>query len=144
MSEFTNWKNKITIEESIALDKRAEEIKDLINNKQQHALIKIAEKQVEQKIQQDKRNLTTNKIIAPGTMVMLKNEGLLKKLDDRCKGPFIVEKQTKNYNYLLRDRERTVPRHKLKPIDLKPSETTHYLPKKRGRPKKTILLTSIG
>ena len=62
-------------------------------------------------------------------MVMLKNEGLLKKLDDRCKGPFIVEKQTKYYNYLLRDRERTVPRHKLKPIDLKPSETTCYPPK---------------
>ena len=69
---------------------------------------------------------------------MLINKGLLKKLYDRCKGPFIVEKQTKNCNYLLRDRERTVPFHKLKLIDLKASETT-YLPKKRGRPKKKIL-----
>ena len=33
MTEFTNWKNKLSIEESIALDKRAEEIKDLIHNK---------------------------------------------------------------------------------------------------------------
>jgi hypothetical protein len=29
---------------------------------------------------------------------MIKNEGLLKKLEDRCKGPYVVENVTSKHN----------------------------------------------
>ncbi len=35
---------------------------------------------------------------------MIINEGLLKKLEDRCKGPYVVENVTSNHNYNLRGR----------------------------------------
>jgi hypothetical protein len=137
MNEFTNWQNKPTKEDLLALQSRSEEIQQLINIKQPTALVKINEKQITQKINQDKRNLVTTKDLEPGTKVVIKKEGLLKKLDQRSKGPFIVEQKTTNHNYQLRslktNEEKTIPRHKIHPIpnDLHFDDRTTT--KRRGR-----------
>ncbi len=96
--------NKINLAEAIALENRTNEIQDYIKSKQQKALCNIFDKQAKQKIQQDKRNFVSKELLKPGSRVIIKNEGLLKKLEDICKGPYVVENVTSNHNYNLRGR----------------------------------------
>ena len=82
---------------------RSNEIFNLFENSQPLALKNISEqKEKQRKIQNDRENIQKQKL-SIGTMVLIKNEGLLNKLDPKYKGPFIIHAFSKHGNYILKD-----------------------------------------
>ena len=77
---------------------------------------------------QDKRHKVVIETLEPGTKVLLKNEGIIGKLETRYKGPYYIKRVTKNNNYLLIDATETevdvsFPLHKLKVVNSNEKET---------------------
>ena len=72
-----------------------------------------------QKKVQDERSKVTEKTLKIGTKVMIQNDGIIKKLDARYRGPYTVVGITPKKNYLLNDMtgqrvDTSIPLHKLK------------------------------
>lgn len=127
MNTFESWSCKKPLEHTIALRNRADEIQSLINKKHQKAIASIQEKQVVQKGIQDSHKVIEDELPA-GTMVMLKKEGLLKKLEPKYDGLYKVIRRTGKFNYVIEDADdnktqKTVPLRKLKIVE---RDKTHY------------------
>ncbi|RNA01057.1 hypothetical protein BpHYR1_003709 [Brachionus plicatilis] len=117
MIPFTNWREDN--DESQAILKRSEEIKNLIDNVHPEAAKNIKLKQIKQKIIHDNDNNVTDERIPISSTVLIKCEGLLTKLEPRFKGPYKVNDYTKRGNYVLSNSlgevlKDSFPRHKLK------------------------------
>ena len=92
-----------SLSDSAILIQRSNEIFNLFENSQPLALKNISEqKEKQRKIQNDRENIQKQKLLI-GTMVLIKNEGLLNKLDPKYKGPFIIHAFSKHGNYILKD-----------------------------------------
>ena len=92
-----------SLSDSAILIQRSNEIFNLFENSQPLALKNISEqKEKQRKIQNDRENIQKQKL-SIGTMVLIKNEGLLNKLDPKYKGPFIIHAFSKHGNYILKD-----------------------------------------
>ena len=105
--------------DAFELQQRSNEIRILIDNKIEVAKENINRKGVNQKEIQNKRNKVVEETLEIGTKVMIKNEGLLKKLEARYRGPYTVVGVTPKKNYMLTDMtgqklDTTIPRQKLK------------------------------
>ncbi|RNA35357.1 hypothetical protein BpHYR1_031095 [Brachionus plicatilis] len=97
MIPFTNWREDN--DESQAILKRSEEIRNLIDNVHPEAAKNIKLKQIKQKIIQDNDNNVTDERIPISSTVFIKCEGLLTKLEPRFKGPYKVNDYTKRGNF---------------------------------------------
>ena len=151
---------KISVEadqSEAALIVRADEIKNLFENKHPAALKNIERQQEKQKINQNKVHNITDETLEIGSTVLIKNDGIIGKLEPRYKGPYQVIRLTSHKNYVLKnalgDEEKNAyPLHKLKKVDrdMKFDETeeiekildhrvvngkTTYLVKWKGQPK---------
>lgn len=103
MNMFEDWINKPDSCELIALQERAKEIRKLLQVTEPTALIKTKESQETQKRGQDNRQNQIKEELEKGTIVYIKKEGILKKLEARFSGPYIVERKTSTGNYILKD-----------------------------------------
>ena len=127
MNRFEDWSHKDEKNESIQkmeVLQRAREISDLLDAKQERAMIKLGEAQIIQKRVQDERVGTRlrREALPNGTAVMIKRDGIIPKLSARFSGPFITIRRTANLNYELQDilGNRVItayPLHKLKICD---------------------------
>jgi len=121
MNHFENWAAKKPIEDVVALQNRVDEIHKLVVNDHQTVIALVKEKQFVQKQTQDSNKTITESILTPGTTVMLRNDGILQKLDPKAQGPHTIIDKTSMGNYQIMDttdqfKKLTVPRHKLKVI----------------------------
>lgn len=86
-----------------SLENRIAEIKELLDKKIHLAKNKIEKAQERQKVSQDKQN---KKLLTPplkeGDQVLLKNTGLLTKMQPRYSGPYIVSHLTSSGNYWIK------------------------------------------
>jgi hypothetical protein len=119
MNKFETWSADKDIDKLIALDKRTAEIQFHFDNTVPDTVKTIGNKQIEQTNIQNNANNVMDKPLEIGTVVYLKNEGLLSKLAPRFKGPFTVVAQAKSNNYKLKDAakkvlDKTYPLEKLK------------------------------
>jgi hypothetical protein len=121
MNTFDDYKNNKSNDEIGSLLNRSYEIKELVELLQptaKESIINSQEKQV--KIQNDNHKIS-HEVLKPGTMVLIKAEGILPKLSPRYRGPYKVTKSTSVGNYVLENAigepiEMTYPRHKLKVV----------------------------
>ena len=105
-----------TLEETAELLQRTQEIK-VLSETQDKARVNIDKKQItQQKNQNEQHNVQIDRV-PNGTTVLVKNEGILQKLDARYKGPFKIIGITSNLNYELEDATGTYPLHKLKIVE---------------------------
>jgi hypothetical protein len=119
MNKFETWSADKDIDKIIALDKRTAEIQFHFDTTVPDTLKTIGNKQIEQTNIQNNANNVMDTPLAIGTVVYLKNEGLLSKFAPRFKGPFTVVAQTKSNNNKLKDAagtvlDKTYPLEKLK------------------------------
>ena len=104
------------------MSNREGELKNLveaINPKIRETVSKNKEKQANS---QDKNSNIRKDLLPKGTIVLLKNDGLLSKLESRFTGPYIIDGISKLKNYYLRDKtgfvlESAIPLNKLKIIN---------------------------
>ena len=117
----TEFNNKIVD----TLLQRSCEIKQLIENIHEKVKTGIEKKQETQKAIQNNRENITEEYLEPGTKVLIKNDGILNKLQPSFKGPYTVVRLSENKNYYLKDATNveekiSFPRSKLKVINTDP------------------------
>jgi len=66
-------------------------------------LINTKQAQETQKINQDKNQNVSLTFLEPGTVVYLKNEGIIPKSNSRYKGPYKIISRDEWENYILED-----------------------------------------
>jgi hypothetical protein len=118
MNTFSNWRNE-DLEQIEAIETRAVEIKHHIEHTIPDTIKVVEEKQVHQKNVQQNCHTVLNDPIKGGTIVYLKNEGLLTKLQPQYSGPYTIVNLTKCDNYKIKDSagnvlRRSYPIQKLK------------------------------
>lgn len=130
MNSFDLPLDAVDPEQVARLVNRQTELKKLRDEIIPSAIEKLSDSKETQKQNQNKN---ANEQVAPlkkGTAVMLKCEGILKKLDSRFEGPYKILKQVENDNYVLEDstggvKEGVYPLQKLKvvnqPVDTRKS-----------------------
>ncbi|CAF0993179.1 unnamed protein product [Brachionus calyciflorus] len=96
MAPFVDWKS---IDEDSVL-KRADELKNLIEVSHEYAISNIKKSQTKQMLIQNRSNNVVE-TIKIGTIVFIKCEGLLTKLEPLYKGPYKIKGITKRGNYLV-------------------------------------------
>ena len=104
------------------LNYRIDQIKKLVTLDRPLALENIAKAQKKQNDVQNSRHLILTEPLAPGTSVMIKNDGMIGKLEPRYHGRHTVVEQASGGNYRLKDAlghilPITYPLQKLKPYD---------------------------
>ena len=116
---FENWKSENPDNDVAEITQRANQLKDLYENKVESAKGNLEKQQeLQKKIQNDRSNVIEESLKA-GTKVMIKNDDkLIRKLESRFRGPYSVVKVTGNQNYILNDvlgieLPHSVPLHKL-------------------------------
>ena len=82
---------------------RLSELRRLYDTVHPAAIENIKDKQNEQKRSQDNRSSVLKENLAPGTKVMIKNEKILQKLENRFTNRCTVVGVDKNGNYILKD-----------------------------------------
>ena len=119
-NDFINFKidPKQTEEQQLFL--RSIQAKNLVEITRPEAMDNIRFKQIKQKQIQDDRNNVLVGDLPTGTLVMLKNEGLLSKLEPLHHGRHIVSGRTSEGNYILENAlgqklKDTYPLKKLRP-----------------------------
>ena len=117
MIPFNDWKAEEN--DSSAILKRAKELKELFDKTHPEVCDKVRLRQEKQKEIQDSAQNTTTEMIPIGSIVYLKCEGLLNKLEPRFKGPYTIIAQTKRGNYKVANALEEIlpesfPLHKLK------------------------------
>ncbi|CAF1107425.1 unnamed protein product [Brachionus calyciflorus] len=100
MLPFADWTSN-DVDETNAIVKRSEEIKNLIEVTRESAISNIKKNQNKQVINQNRASNVTTEIIPIGSTVFIKSEGLLTKLEPRFKGPYKIVGFTKRGNYLV-------------------------------------------
>ena len=121
MNEFSIKNTEENIEETAKIIQRSAEIKNLVENTIPQVKEKISEKQEVQKENQDKNKKIVKETLKIGSRVLIKNEGIIGKLEPRYKGPYKILRVSKNNNYILEDATGvevnfSFPLHKLKII----------------------------
>jgi len=100
--EFINFTLEPNNVDASALIRRsAQEHQELILPE---AVENIKNAQVQQKISQDSRNNILSTPLAKGTTVAIRIPGLLKKLDERYRGPYFIVKRTPQQNYIIKNK----------------------------------------
>ncbi len=104
-NSFINYTKDLTpdLNEERDLEHRSKQIKSLVTVERPLALLNIAAAQEKQNIIQDSRHLVTEIPPEIGTSVMIKNDGIIGKLEPRYHGRYTVVDQAKGGNYRLRD-----------------------------------------
>ena len=120
----SNDKEELTNSEKFELEQRRNQIRNLQENIRSEASLNSKKAKEVQKENQDKNQNVKLVFLKPGTVVYLKNDGIIPKLDSRYKGPYTVLKRDDNDNYLLKDSTGTevddkFPLSKLKIVKLK-------------------------
>jgi hypothetical protein len=105
MNTFESWSTTSLSNESAELIKRVDELEILAKDTRQRALINLEDSQEDQKIVQDNRETIQEERLPVGTVVFIKNEGILGKLDPRYRGPYKVARANNSGNYELLDFE---------------------------------------
>ncbi len=93
--QIFSFEGGLTKTEEAELFQRSVELKNLTENKR-----------LAQEIQKDTQNKNlhvTNKKLAKGTKVLIRNDGILPKLDARYQGPYTIIARTELDNYILED-----------------------------------------
>ena len=102
MNKFDDYTiNDRTIEDQVALVRRTEEIRRLIEGEQAQAVENIKNKQVIQKETQNKRENITEVALESGTKVYIKVMEMQDKLQPRYRGPFTIKERTIKGNYIV-------------------------------------------
>jgi hypothetical protein len=103
-------------------------------DKQDQAKAVIAENQEVQKRAQNQALNVSDKVIEPGTLVNIRNDGINSKLDPIFKGPYTVVEMDNKQNYTLKHAtgevlKETIPRQKIKIINKKVDNNTYEVEK---------------
>ena len=119
MKGFKDWTSEPQIDVVTSILNRSLEIKKHFEITIPKTIDTINKKQIKQKETQDKQFTTRLEPLTSGTVVYVKVDGLLSKLEPRYKGPFTVVERTNNGNYILRDQigqimNKSYPLEKLK------------------------------
>jgi len=133
MNKFDDFTSTKSYSEVAELEQRANEIKSLID-KQDQAKAVIAENQEVQKRAQNQALNLSDKVIEPGTLVNIRNDGINSKLDPIFKGPYTVVEMDNKQNYTLKHAtgevlKETIPRQKIKIINKKVDNNTYEVEK---------------
>ena len=103
-NSFEDWRTKPDTSKVLELEIRSLEIKNLFEKVVPEAKKKIEKSQEQQKKSQNKRTKIIDELLKVGTKVMVVNDDkLIKKLEDRYRGPYTIMDVTKNNNYVLQD-----------------------------------------
>ena len=121
MNQFEIKNTEEEIDNTAKLTQRSIEIKKLVETAIPDTKNNISEKQKIQKENQNKNNKVVTELLEIGTRVLIKNDGIIGKLDPRYKGPYKIMRVTKNKNYILEEAtgvemDFSFPLHKLKVI----------------------------
>ena len=130
-NRFIDYSSLDKVSDELDLYNRTIQLKELEESIRPDTLDNIHLAQEKQKNDQNKRNNPITESLKPGTLVMLKVEGLKGKLENRYHGKFTILKQTSHGNYRLlnalnNEMKETYPIHKLKIIqedEEKPTES---------------------
>ena len=130
MNGFESWDTKPATDDVAALNQRALQIKNLVENQHELAKLNIKKSQEIQKRNQDSNSRVEAEFLTPGTSVFVKTEGILSKLTPRYRGPFTVVEVTSKGNYILENAleerlDMSVPRSKLKVVDSEYDENNY-------------------
>ena len=123
----SNDKDQLTNSERLELEQRRNQIRDLNENVRSEASLNSKKAKEVQKENQDKNQNVRLFFLKPGTVVYLKNEGIIPKLNSRYKGPYTIIRRDENDNYILKDSTGTevddkFPLSKLKIANLKANQ----------------------
>ena len=128
---FTRWDSNPSENDINEVLKRTFAIKKQFEISIPEAKKNIAKAQISQKINQDKKQNIRIESLKPGTKVFMKFPKLIRgKLEPKYSGPYLVDKQSKNGNYWLLNKngkklKNAVPLSRLKIVnDLVPMENT--------------------
>ena len=131
-NSFSDWRSLPDVSKTLELEVRSNEIKNLFESTIPKVKSNIAKNQDLQKNAQDKSKNILKETLKVGTRVMIKNtDKLVKKLENRYRGPYTVIGVTKDNNYILEDvlkqkLEATYPLHKLKVTALDDATKSDY------------------
>ena len=119
--DFENFTLEPNNVDASALIRRSAQIQEHQELVLPEAVENIKKAQVQQKIGQDSRNNILSNPLAKGTMVAIRIPGLLKKLDERYRGPYLIVKRTPTQNYIIKNKmgkhlSKSFPLSKLKII----------------------------
>lgn len=102
MNTFENYQD--ALEDDLSIQKRAKEIKELIENDQPKSADIIHTKQEKQKQIQNKQHNIQTKQLEIGTMVFVKSMQFVKpKLEPIYHGPYKIDGMTKKGNYWVKN-----------------------------------------
>ena len=131
-NSFEDWRTNPDTSKVLELEIRSLEIKNLFEKVVPEAKKKIEKSQEQQKKSQNKRTKIIDELLKVGTKVMVVNDDkLIKKLEDRYRGPYTIMDVTKNNNYVLQDLlkrriENSFPLKKLKVLDKDVDENNFF------------------
>jgi len=89
--------------EQLELEQRRNQIRSLYESLRNKAIVNTKQAQEIQKQHQDKNQYVSLTFLALGTVVYLKNEGIIPKLNSRYKGPYKILGRDEWENYILED-----------------------------------------
>ena len=121
-NEYTDYVENPTLQKEAEILQRTIQLANLDENLRPLVKTNIEKAQETQKINQNKQNNVLLNALPLGTVVYIKNEGLLNKLDPRFRGPYKVVGVSERQNYYLEDSlggklVDVYPLHKLKIAD---------------------------
>lgn len=123
VNEFTDYRNQLNHKSDDIKDllNRTNQLRNLVQNTRNLAIENIQSAQEIQIQAQNKRFNVTEIPLEKGTPVLVKNEGIIGKLEPRNRGKYYVDGQASGGNYKLIDStgmkvKQTFPISKLKPI----------------------------
>jgi len=89
--------------EQLELEQRRNQIRSVNESLRNKALVNTKQAQEIQKQHQDKNQNVSLTFLEPGTVVYLKNEGIIPKLNSRYKGPYKIQSSDEWENYFVED-----------------------------------------
>ena len=124
MLKFKNWTDPMGQNETESLKERSKEIRKLVEVNYVKALENIDHAQVNQKLEQDKRNKIKVDRLPIGTKVYVAVKGIKGKLYPKYRGPFKVIEVTKLGNYILENilKERMADTYPLQRLKVVPDD----------------------
>jgi hypothetical protein len=102
--DFINFSLEPNSADTAALIRRSAQIQHHQEIVIPKAIKNIKNAQEQQKKTQDSRNNILTATLVKGTLVAIRIPGLLKKLDERYRGPYLIVKRTPQGNYLLKNK----------------------------------------